>query len=89
MDLGTIFLTHPIVHTVDGFALVGEIYGSLYNHDLYDVGLSIAQTMFSIFGNDELLDYLKRVKEIEREEKIELEFKIANAKAAHDKFLKL
>jgi len=45
--------------------------------------------MFSIFGNDELLDYLKRVKEIEREEKIELEFKIANAKAAHDKFLKL
>lgn len=80
LELGGIFLSHPYVHTVEGFALIGKIYGSLYNHELYDVGKSIADTMFSIFGNDELLDYLIRVKEIERQDKIDAQLKIAKAK---------
>jgi len=67
MNLSSSFLSHPYVHTIEGFGLIGKIYGSIYNHDLYDTGKSISETMFSVFGNDELLDYLLNVKEIKKE----------------------
>jgi hypothetical protein len=66
---------------MEGFILLGEIYGSIYNHDLYDVGKSIAESMFKVIGNDELLDWMIRVREIEKQEKIELEIKMAKEKA--------
>ena len=74
------FFSHPYVHTIEGFGLIGKIYGSIYNHDLYDCGKSISEVMFSVFGNEELLDYLLRVKEMKKEEKIEREMRIARDK---------
>ena len=41
--------------------------------------------MFNIFGNDELLQYQYRVREIEKEEKIERELQMAIDKAAAEK----
>ena len=75
------FLSHPYTNTMEGFILLGEIYGSIYNHDLYDVGKSIAESMFKVIGNDELLDWMVSVREIEKQEKIDLEIEIAKEKA--------
>lgn len=75
------FFSHPYVHTIEGFGLIGKIYGSIYNHDLYDCGKSISEVMFNVFGNEELLHYLIRVREIKKMEKVEREMRMARNKA--------
>lgn len=79
-SLSSTFLSHPYQHSLDGFILVSNVFGGLYNHDLFDTGKAIADTMWLVFGNDELLAWMEEVKEREAEALYEEQMKIARGK---------
>jgi hypothetical protein len=84
-SLSRTFLSQPYQHSLDGFILVGKVFGSLHNHDLFDTGKAIADTMWLVFGNDELLAWMEDVKKQEADALYEEQMKEARARLELEK----